>query len=67
MDAKGNLHVRITDRNHPHYGDAGWLTQNVTILADGTEMAEVFLDNCSHYGTQSCFVFKGQVQAEEGY
>jgi hypothetical protein len=53
--------VTITDAEHPHYGERGWLTgELITFKPTGEKMAKVELENCEH-GSDGCFVTKGQV------
>jgi hypothetical protein len=53
------MNVIITDKNHPHYGEAGRMTGEViTVL--GKQMAKVELTGCQH-GGDACYVSKGQV------
>ena len=51
--------VRISDPEHPHFGESGRFTGKVISLS-GKPMAEVALDHCKH-GTDGCFVSQGQI------
>lgn len=53
------IRVRISDPEHPHYPETGWLNGKIISLF-GKPMAEMDIDNCIH-GTSGCFVRKGQV------
>lgn len=54
--------VRVSDPDHPHFGEAGVLTGRVIRVID-EPMAEVRLEDCRH-GTEGCFVKKGQITKE---
>jgi hypothetical protein len=54
-------HLYISDPNHPHYPEQGYLTGEVISLL-GQSMAKFRLDNCRH-GGDACFVSKGQLSA----
>ena len=54
-----SIRVRITNREHPHYSETGFLTGNV-ISVLGTPMAEVRLEHCRH-GTDGCFAKQGDL------
>lgn len=56
------IRMRISDRDHPHYGEVGQLTGNVISLF-GKPMAELKLEHCQH-GTFGCFVSSGQITRE---
>lgn len=56
----GEIEVIVSDRDHPHYGERGFLTGKIVTMLWGSQMAEVRLVNCVH-GTDGCFVSKGQV------
>lgn len=55
--------VRITAKQHPHYGEYGRFTGHVVSprWAPNTKMAEVKLESCKH-GTDSCFVSPGEIR-----
>lgn len=53
------IRVRISDPEHPHYPETGWLNGKGIVLL-GKQMAEMDIDNCKH-GTSGCFVSAGQV------
>jgi hypothetical protein len=48
------IRCRITNRDHPHFGEEGHFT-NEMIFVCGKTMVKVVLDNCVH-GTDGCFV-----------
>jgi hypothetical protein len=56
-----NLIVKITDEDHPHFGEVGKLTTKTIRLPNGQIMAEVQLNDCPH-GESACFVSPGQVE-----
>lgn len=58
------IRVRISDPDHPHYPEHGWLTGKIIQMkfGDRTQMAEMQIEGCIH-GTDACFVSKGQVTA----
>jgi hypothetical protein len=52
-------HLYISDPDHPHYPEQGYLTGEMISLL-GQPMAKFKLDACRH-GTDACFVSKGQL------
>jgi hypothetical protein len=52
-------HLYISDPNHPHYPEQGYLTGEVISLL-GSNMAKFRLDHCRH-GGDACFVSAGQL------
>ena len=60
---RSDVHVWISDRTHPHYGESGVMTGKVIQLF-GTLMAEIRLDHCTH-GTDGCFVTQGQIREDD--
>lgn len=58
------IKVRICDKRHPHYGEAGILTGEVIVMKfSGQRMAKVQLTQCQH-GTDGCYVSPGQVERD---
>lgn len=51
--------VRITDPNHPHYPETGWLTGEIIKPFWGT-MGKVQLDHCKHE-VDACYVWPSQI------
>ncbi len=54
------VNIRITDLNHPHFGESGILTGEV-VWVMGIRMAKVELMDCNH-GTDGCYVTAKQVE-----
>jgi len=54
-----SIHFYISDPDHPHYPEQGYLTGDVTSVF-GEMMAKFKLDNCRH-GVDACFVQHGQL------
>lgn len=54
--------VQIVNREHPHFEEYGRFTGKIiTMRFDGSDMAEVQLENCPH-GEDACFVSRGDVR-----
>lgn len=53
--------VKITRRNHPHYGEYGRFTGEVITIVTGDKMALVKLEHCKH-GVDGCYVSPGDVR-----
>lgn len=53
------LHFYISDPDHPHYPEQGYLTGEV-VSVFGEKMAKFKLDNCRH-GGDACLVMHGQL------
>lgn len=57
---KQKNHVRIKDKDHPHYPKTGTLTGKVIRMLWGTLMAEMKFDDCYNEG-DGCFVEAHQI------
>ncbi len=59
------VRMRISDPDHPHYGESGYLTGEILRMKFTHEsMAKLRLEHCQH-GVDACYIAKGQIQRDE--